>query len=66
MKKDMRATKSQAEREVRALELRLQTSPSLPLHKKIVCLRMTLIYLVLGQVEKALTRLRQLYYDINE
>lgn len=61
--KDTMAAKLRVEGELRALELSLQVSPSLPLLKKIVCLRMTLKDLAVGQVEKALRRLKQLYYD---
>lgn len=57
------ATKTQTEREFRILERQLQLTPTLPLLKKIVNLRATLSELALGQVEKAMTRLRQLFYD---
>lgn len=61
MNKDARATKLQTEKEFKVLEHRLQLSPSLSLLKQITHLRVTLKYLPLGQVEKALVRLKQLY-----
>lgn len=63
MKRNAIATKLQTEKELKILELRLQTSPSISLLKKVVCLRNTLRDLALGQVEKALLRLKQTYYD---
>lgn len=63
MKKDALATKLQTEKELRALENQLQQSPTLTLLKKVVKLRTTLSDLAMGRVEKAILRLRQLYYD---
>lgn len=63
MKKDALTTKLQTEKELRALECQLQRSPTLSLLKKITNLRTTLSDLAMGRVEKALLRLRQVYYD---
>lgn len=61
LKKDARAVKLQTEKEPRALEHRLNTAPSLLLLKKRIRLCRSLKDLALGQVEKALVRLKQLY-----
>lgn len=52
--KNAQALKTRTEKELKVLELRLQSSPTLTLLKKISSLRATLGDLAIGQVEKTL------------